>query len=147
MIPQSNSRQRSVPCSSRESSQMKGMWFNQSWDFAISPSSRAIWQLPVEHTLRFLPELVPPAGRLLSLPLHTWPQPEICCPPLLKLNPCIGLKNRRRGVFSWNQPLQAVVLYPRKVHNVTSSYRRDVEQDSRALESHERVCPSAARDL
>lgn len=127
MIPQSNSWQRSVPCSSRESSEMKGMWFNQSWDVAISPSSRAIWQLSVEHTLGFLPELVPPAGRLVSLSLHTWPQPAtgICCPPLLKLNPCVGLKGRRRSVLPWSQPLQAVVLYRRKVHNATYSYGRD----------------------
>lgn len=144
MIPQSNSWQGSVPCSSTESSEMKGMWFNQSWDFAISPSSRAIWQLPVEHTLGFLPELVPPAGRLLSLPLHRRPQPatETYHPPLLRLNPCMGSRDRGRSVvFSWNQPLQAVALYAGKVHTVTSLYGRD----GAGLQSS--GVPQALRDL
>lgn len=89
--------------------------------------SHRLLELPVEQTLGLLPELVPPAEKLLSLPLHTWPQPatETCYPPVLKLNLCMVLKDRIRGFFPWNQPLQAAVLYLRKVHHVSFSYGRD----------------------
>lgn len=127
MIPQSNSWTGSVPCSSTESTEMKGMWFNQSWDTAISPSPRAIWQLPVEHALGFLPELVPPAVRLLSLsPAQMAPAcHRDLLPSSSKARSLYGFKGQEKGVVSsWNQPLQAVALYPRKVHTVSSSYER-----------------------
>lgn len=113
--------------------------------------SHHLLELPVEQTLGLLPELVPPAERLLSLPLHTWPQPatETCYPPVLKLNLCMVLKDRIRGFFPWNQPLQAAVLYlifcPSCFLLLRKRWGRTPEHWSPM--SVLCSCPSAARDL